>query len=140
MSENNYFIHYGSDRFEPSFFTPIRNCSGPIPKPEGGLWASRDCIIHDDGLTPANKNHTEHVPFCPHLVAHRPVLTVKNSDKQPFSGCDGMPHAFEGNRHPPSVVANGSFLWAESVFLPTAGGTSNSFPFLKKERAERAAS
>jgi hypothetical protein len=65
---------------------------------------------------------------------------VKNSDKQPFSGCDGMPHAFEGNRHPPGVVANVLFLWAAPAVWPTADGTGNSFPFLKKERVERAAS
>ena len=74
------------------------------------------------------------------MFAHRLVLTVKNSDKQPFSGCDGMPHAFEGNWHPPGVVANGSFLWAEPIFLPTVGGIGNSFPYSKKERVERAAS
>jgi hypothetical protein len=51
-----------------------------------------------------------------------------------------MPHAFEGDWHPPGVVANVLFLWAAPAFLPTADGTGNSFPFLKKERVERAAS
>jgi hypothetical protein len=46
-----------------------------------------------------------------------------------------MPHAFEGDWHPPGVVANGSFLWAEPVFLPTVGGTGSSFPFLKKRKS-----
>ena len=44
-----------------------------------------------------------------------------------------MPHAFEGNWHPPGVVANGSFLWAAPVFLPAVGGTGNSFPIMKKK-------
>ena len=46
-----------------------------------------------------------------------------------------MPHAFEGNWHPPGVVANGSFLWAAPVFLPAVGGTGNSFPFLEKRKS-----
>ena len=35
------YIHYGSDHFDPLSFTPIRN-SAWQPKPENGLWASRD--------------------------------------------------------------------------------------------------
>ena len=35
------YIHYGSDRFYPEYFTPVRN-SGWQPKPEGGLWGSRE--------------------------------------------------------------------------------------------------
>ena len=35
------YIHYGSDHFNPYLFTPIRN-SGWQPKPEGGLWGSRE--------------------------------------------------------------------------------------------------
>ena len=44
------FIHYGSDEFNPMYFTPIRNNAG-FPKPEGGLWASRGCPVHEDGWT-----------------------------------------------------------------------------------------
>ena len=35
------YIHYGSGHFNPYFFTPVRN-SGWQPKPEGGLWGSRE--------------------------------------------------------------------------------------------------
>lgn len=36
------YIHYGADNFIPDYFTSIRNIGGFLPKPEGGLWASRD--------------------------------------------------------------------------------------------------
>ena len=44
------YIHYGSDQFDRMFCTPARNCSWK-PKPEDGtgLWASRECEIHEDG-------------------------------------------------------------------------------------------
>ena len=35
------YIHFGSDHFNPCFFTPIRNSEWQ-PKPEGGLWGSRE--------------------------------------------------------------------------------------------------
>ena len=47
------YIHYGSDHFYPECFIPIRNSEWQ-PKPEGGLWGSRegdefgwdcDCIV-----------------------------------------------------------------------------------------------
>ena len=46
----NMYIHYGSDQFDRMFCIPARNCSWK-PKPEDGtgLWASRECEIHEDG-------------------------------------------------------------------------------------------
>lgn len=34
------YIHYGSDHFHPEYFTPVLNSWQP--KPEGGLWGSRE--------------------------------------------------------------------------------------------------
>lgn len=35
------YIHYGNDTFELAYFAPVRN-NLYFPKPDGGLWASRD--------------------------------------------------------------------------------------------------
>lgn len=34
------YIHYGSDRYDPSKFESVRNQNDFLPKPYGGLWAS----------------------------------------------------------------------------------------------------
>ena len=36
---NQIYIHYGSDKFEPEKFQPIKNKMLSV-KPTGGLWAS----------------------------------------------------------------------------------------------------
>ena len=38
------YVHYGSDTYDPSLFAPIRN-DGPA----GGLWASCEGLVHEDG-------------------------------------------------------------------------------------------
>ena len=35
------YVHYGNDAFESEYFAPVRN-NLYFPKPEGGLWASRE--------------------------------------------------------------------------------------------------
>lgn len=36
------YVHYGSDTFYPEFVLPVRNGGDFRPKPDGGLWASRE--------------------------------------------------------------------------------------------------
>jgi len=35
------YVHYGSQKYDPEIFQPIRNINS-FSKPHGGLWASRD--------------------------------------------------------------------------------------------------
>ena len=49
-SDEKIYIHYGSTHYDPSLFVPVRNCDWK-PKPEGGLWGSREEQIHEDGWT-----------------------------------------------------------------------------------------
>lgn len=39
------YIHYGSKRFDPLLFCPIKNMY-PLTKPEGGLWVSKIDAIY----------------------------------------------------------------------------------------------